>query len=373
MQMTIQLTRRAALAGLALLFAASTARAADTASPNDMALFLAGMPVAADSAMAPFTNDPAWRSHARSMDGIWKNLNARQISRIQTWSKANLSVRQPTLFYMFSGPDFLYADAFFPGATTYIMSGLEPVGRLPEPKYLNRRSVGGALGHLQNSMGSLLRVSFFQTKQMRYQLSSTQLNGTLPILYTFLARSGKTLTDVSFLTVEPDGSQKPSDGTPVRNVPNGVKISFTGDGGKAQTLYYFSTDVSNGGIKSSGFLKFCEKFAPGDAFVKSASYLMHSDNFSMVREFLVEHASALVQDDTGVPVRFFKSEDWELRPYGRYLGPIGLFSGRYQRQLSDIFRKRSTPIDFGVGYRWQSNSSNLLLATKQQRKAENGK
>lgn len=363
----IRLTTCAAVTAIAL--AGAPAKAADEATPNDVARFLAGLPAVPNSPLAAFASDPSWSRHAKSMDATWRSLQNRQLSRIATWTKANIAERKPTTFYMFSGPDFLYANAFFPGSTTYVMSGLEPVGRLPDPKYISRRTVPSVVGHLQASIRSITNVSFFLTKQMRHQLNSTQFNGTLPILYAFLARADKTITDVSFLTLEPDGTAKPTDGTPARGVPNGVKISFTGDGGQAQTLYYFSTDVSNGGVKSSGFLQFCEKLAPGDAFVKSASYLMHSDSFSTVREFLLANVATLVQDDTGVPIRFF-NDDWKLRPYGRYLGPIPLFGGRYQSKLSELFRKeRATPIDFGVGYRWGPNESNLLLATKQQRKA----
>ena len=32
------------------------------------------------------------------------------------------------MFYMFSGPDFLYADAFYSKASTYVLGALEPVG-----------------------------------------------------------------------------------------------------------------------------------------------------------------------------------------------------------------------------------------------------
>ena len=35
------------------------------------------------------------------------------------------------MFYMFSGPDFLYADAFYSKATTYVLSALDP-GPVPE-------------------------------------------------------------------------------------------------------------------------------------------------------------------------------------------------------------------------------------------------
>ena len=50
--------------------------------------------------------------------------------------------------------------------------------------------------------------------------------------------------------------------------------------GVEKTLYYFSTDLSNGGVKSSGFLKFCATLAPGNSLIKSASYLLHSGSFT---------------------------------------------------------------------------------------------
>jgi hypothetical protein len=361
----------AALVVATLVVAAGPSRAAETATANDMARFLAGLEPAADSPLAPLTREGSWRQHARHFDNAWKGLGGRQLSRIRQWSSENLPVRQPTTFYMFSGPDFLYVDAFLPGSDTYVMSGLEPVGRLPEMKHITRRTLPGVLGHLRASTGSVLRISFFLTNQMRAQLHHAQLNGTLPILYTFLARSGKTITGVEFVKIEPDGSVQPSDGEPIKGVPHGVKIAFVSADGKQQALYYFSTDVSNGGLRNSGFLRFCERLGTGDAFAKSASYLMHNDSFSMVRDFLLTHSAAILQDDTGIPVRFLKSDDWELRPFGRYLGPIPLFGGRYQRQLSDIFRsQRARPIAFGVGYRWRSNESNLLLATRQRRSAD---
>ena len=42
---------------------------------------------------------------------------------------------------MFSGPDFLYVDAFFRNRTTYVLSGLEPVGQVPAITDASRRSL----------------------------------------------------------------------------------------------------------------------------------------------------------------------------------------------------------------------------------------
>ena len=58
----------------------------------------------------------------------------------------------------------------------------------------------------------MLSYSFFQTKHMRRDLNSGQMTGTLPILYVFLARSGKTIHEVSFVSLDKDGTVLPSQG-----------------------------------------------------------------------------------------------------------------------------------------------------------------
>jgi hypothetical protein len=50
---------------------------------------------------------------------------------VRAWSERHVKDRQYPLYYMFSGPDFLYANAFFSSASSYLMSGLEPVGAVP--------------------------------------------------------------------------------------------------------------------------------------------------------------------------------------------------------------------------------------------------
>ena len=147
--------------------------------------------------------------------------------------------------------------------------------------------------------------------------------------------------------------------------PRGVKIEFVGENGQPQTLYYFSVNVDNDGFKASSFMRFCERLGTGDAFVKSASYLMHRDQFSEVRDFLLGHSRLLLQDDSGIPVTHFDQAHWQLHPFGHYSGPISLFANRYQSKLAQLFdRRRAEPIEFGVGYRWRSQTSNLMLAVK---------
>jgi hypothetical protein len=246
------------------------------------------------------------------------------------------------------------------------MVGLEPVGPIPQ---INERT-RFALANLRGSLNTILNISYFITSDMGSRLHHGELRGTLPILYTFIARAGKTIHEVALVNLDKDGvahevAQHGQGPRGVRLDP-GVKIVFSnGSGGPRQTLYYFSTDLSDAGTKASGFLKFCEKLGTGDALVKSASYLLHGGNFSHVRQFLLEKSNSIVQDDTGIPARFFKAEDWQLKPFGAYLGPIEIFKGMYQHDLAQIFRKGPAPkLDFGIGYRWRGHDSNLLLALK---------
>jgi hypothetical protein len=343
-----------------LLVAAAPVRAADV-SPNDVARFIAGMPPAADSPLAALTKDKAWQDHAKTFDASFASAGE-NISRVRAWSKANITTARPTLFYMFSGPDFMYANAFFPRAKTYVLSGLEPVGTVPDPTTL-RGSLASDFSALRNSLRWLLQHSYFITAQMGSDLHRGRFTGTLSVLYVFMARSGHTIRDVSRVKLDESGALQPDDGT-VRKVPaRGVKIEFAGSDGEERTLYYFSTDLSNAGVANSKFLDFCQTLAPGDGLVKSASYLLHNPGFSTVREFLLANAPVIVQDDTGIPLSYYNLQKWDLQPFGKYVGPVRDFANMYRANYAALF-KNARPIDFGVGYQWRPNRSNLLLAIK---------
>jgi hypothetical protein len=359
----LQRLKTAAVVATLFLAAVTPAVAASTVTPDDTARFLAGMAPSADSPLTPLTSDPSWQRHARYFDNAFAQLEQRQLSRIRAWADLNLAAPRSTMFYMFSGPDFLYADAFYSKATTYVLSALEPAGSVPDLERLSRGGVGAALHSVERSLGSVLSFSFFITKQMKTDLHAGQLSGTLPILYVFLARSGKTIRDVSPIALDDKGAAYFGNENPGPNATRGVRIIFAGDDGVEKTLYYFSTDLSNSGVRVSGFLKFCAALAPGNSLLKSASYLLHSPNFTTVRHFLLANSATVIQDDSGIPLAYYSSQRWRLFPFGRYAGPIDEFPGRYQEEYAELFR-HSQPMDFGIGYRWRSHQSNLLLAVR---------
>ena len=353
----------AALAAGFVLAATLGAHAADTATVDDTARFLAGLQPSDGSPLAPLTRDPAWQHHAKFFDNAFAQLEQRQLSKVRAWADTNLAAPKPTMFYFFSGPDFLYANAFYSKASTYVMAALEPPGSMPDLTKMPRGNINSALGNIEHSLGAVMNFSFFITKHMKTDLHVGQISGTLPLLFVFMERSGKSIREVTPVSLDEDGKVRTGGEGAKANAPRGVRILFAGKDGAEKTLYYFSTDLSNTGVKNSGFLKFCETLAPGNSLIKSASYLLHSGSFTTARNFLLANSATIIQDDSGIPLGDYNSKKWRFFPFGHYAGPIGEFPGRYQQSYAELFR-RAQPMDFGIGYRWRSHESNLLLSVR---------
>src|SRR3984885_12026340 len=201
----------AAVMAVMLAVSAAPARSAETATADDTARFLAGLPPSANSPLAPLTKDPFWQQHARYFDSIFAREDSAKLSKVRAFSKEYLTDKHDTMLYMFSGPDFLYATSFFPNASTYVLAGLEPVGAVSDLARLSPFVIDGELQSLEASMSSLFSFSFFITQKMKTQLREGPVYGTLPILYVFLARTGKTIHEVNLVRLDEQGNLQIAD------------------------------------------------------------------------------------------------------------------------------------------------------------------
>ena len=146
---------------------------------DETARFLAGMPVT--GALEPLTHDPGWQEHAQAMNEAWKRKEQQQIWPIRQWMQANAPQfhrSRDTAFYMFSGPDFLYASIFFPLSSNYVLAGLEPIGNVPDLTRAPPEVLHADLISLRNSMNSIWRFQYFITKEMRTALGRGNVSGT---------------------------------------------------------------------------------------------------------------------------------------------------------------------------------------------------
>ena len=315
--------------------------AAPAIAPDDAARFLAGLPVTGP--LEPLTRTTAWRAHAAEMDAAWQRMETRQLAKVRVWAHGVPSAK--ALYYFFSGPDFLYADVLFPEVSTYILCAIEPVGGVENLAALNEATLATSLGNLRQSLANMTRFHYFITKELRADLAHDRIGGTLPLLYVFLARGGHTIRSV----------------TPAAD---GVKIVFGSVLGGTKTLHYYRTDLANG-ANNTEFFDFSKKHRGAVALLKSASYLLHQPGFSRCRDFLLQNASAIVQDDSGLPYRDFAAKDWNVKLFGNYAGTHGDFAKYHQPDLLAAYRSALPgPLGFAFGYQTQSEKAALMIATK---------
>lgn len=299
----------------------------------------------------------------------WAAYGASNLKPMAAWSGTEVvpnAGKGSLVRYMFSGPDILHALSMFPQSDGFLMCGLEPVGVAPDLARLSNHSASAALSEVRKSLEEIIHFSFFKTIDMKVDLRKSAYPGTLPIISLFLAASDQQIDGVEFLKLKSDGTLE----TAPEGDGNAVRLRFGSNHGRERWLIYFQTNVADDGIEPSGFLKFLESQPRGAAYLKAASFLMHNSYFSKIRNHLLKSSEVIVQDDSGIPYRYF-DDSWAVRCYGRYNGPIPLFNEHYQKDLLRAYQRGTKPLPFGTGYRWRKNDSNLLVAARgEARKAE---
>ena len=345
---------------LILLLALAQTILAAPPTPNEQARFLAGLPQEGSS-LADLAKRGEFNSHAKDLDSTWADAEERQFSKIREWAPMGIpeAVHDSSpLLYVFSGPDFLHANTFFPNASTYVLAAVEPVGQLPDVTQLSPGELGSSLRNLRTTLNASLSFSFFITADMKKDLQATKLTGTLPVLYVFLARCGCYIQNVEKIWLNAEGKVL----TDKETKTSGARITFLGPKGKQQTLYYFSTNIADWALKQdASFLRFCDGLGALNGFTKSASYLMHLSDFHAIRDYLLSHCHTMTQDDSGIMWKDFPRDTWDVKAYGWYPGPIPLFKQHFQPDLDEYFHKTEVPaLPFGIGYQWRPKHSTLI-------------
>jgi len=328
---------------------------------NNAVAFLAGLDAPHAGAEDLFATR-SFSYHQGQIDKEWGEYTSRTLHPMSDWASREVapwSKQGGVVRYMFSGPDILHAFHFFPKADTFVLCGLEPVGVSPDISKITTGTAGRALGEVRNALGELINFSFFRTKDMKDDLQFATFRGTTPLMMVFLARSGQYIKGIEFFDLQKDGTLT-SQGV-VSKGANAVRIDFSPlRVQKTKSLYYFSTDLSDGGFTKNGFDVWLSGQAKGDAYLKAASFLMHESYFSDIRNHLLENSIQIVEDDSGIPYKYFDKEKWDIQLYGSYTGPIDLFSQHYQSDLRAAYRADRSPIEFGTGYKWRKGESNLM-------------
>ena len=339
---------------------------------DEIAKFISGIPCASEDLKA-LQKTAEWKNFAAGLEKSWGELETKRMGALRTWARAELAdaaAATRVLFYPFGGPDFLTAFELFPEADSYILMGLEFIGKLPEftvgpPN--EAKHVEAYLGNLTAALADFFNKSYFITKNMNTTLARDKVDGVLPIMCFFLKRTNNSISAVKRIEVMGNGQLLEYDFALPRKRyvrPYGIKIEFFANGtNRLRSLYYFSCDLSDEPFaKDKPFYLYADGLNFETTFVKSASYLLHYKFFSSIRDIVLRKSRFVLEDDTGIPLRYFKPAEWDAQLYGEYIKPVSDFKGVDQLDLEEAYKDpvRVKKLPFHLGYHWGTNKDSIL-------------
>ena len=258
------------------------------------------------------------------------------------------------LYYPFSGPDFFFPITMFPNADTYLMFGLEKTG-----KPLTSMDPSTVSSYTQ-ALSYYLGNSYFITSYMQKDLHNKDVGGVVPIIEMLMAKKDCEIISVNYMQITDDGRL-----TQVPDYSNVVEIKFFAKSTPKheQRVVFMSGNVEDGHV-GDNVMAFIGNTLKGHkvvTFLKAASYILYNGSFSKIRNSVLDNSMAVLQDDSGIPYKYF--ENWDRTLYGKYYRPLKIFGmGPYQTDLNEAYKKPDVrPLDFRVGY---NNPSNWMLARK---------
>jgi hypothetical protein len=333
--------------------------------PNILGLHLLGVNTAEENVTTEV------QSHNKAIMEMKVSYEERNLSKMRQWRDKTLigiPRSDETLFYPFSGPDVVNMLTFFPNQQTYVMMGLEYVGTAETVTTWMQPLTKSRMDTIRKAVESVFIRSFFRTLDMSSDFSKNGTRGVLPGMLLMLKLLDRDIKSVQWITLNDDGSihYLTPEATKTACTNFGIEIIIAHPTqGYDQTIYYFKSDLADTPMAENPALRSFIQRQLGTTmtFVKSASCLMHMKDFSWIRSTLLNISRAVLQDDTGVPFKYYKPTQWKHHLYGQYVGPYGESFAAF-KQPDLIKEYESIPLqllDFNMGYGYSKIPAHLML------------
>lgn len=341
---------------------------------QEFALFVAGkeFPKSIDSTISK----TFWENYKQNLENDWTEIDTARLQIMKQWQENEISpkiIDSLSVFYPFSGPDFLHVYSLFPKSNNYLMLAQEHLGKIPDLSKMKEAELKTYLDKFYFSIRDIFQRSYFITMRMTSDLYNDKIQGVLPLLLFFLAQTNHTIINVEYQKLQTNNNFVEFTGNPSGRFSSGecVFIQFFDNQNDktTKTLRYFRCDLSDSGLQNATIFKnFVTKYSENCiTYTKSASYLMHNETFSVIRKIVLDNSSVVFQDDTGVPYKYFDSNIWTKYLYGTYVRPIADF-GAYltQSDLKQAYELGNDvyPLPFSLGYHWRDGNQNQMMFIK---------
>jgi hypothetical protein len=281
--------------------------------------------------------------HCLEMAARYRRFTEKYVVPAQTFFAALRPADAPTkVVYPFGGGDLGSALVTFPQATEITTISLEHAGDPTRLGKLTPAALRRSLADFRAAVHGLLTNNDSTSENMR-KLERGGIPGQLSFHLTGAAALGYEPVSLKFFTFEDSGqihylSQQEIDAlAPVRAkrkksswVDTDFSTAFTNmeltlrktaDPSAPLVIHrHVAANLANAGFSGSALEKHVLAKGPVAAMTKAASYLLWSDSFSAIRDYLTANLVWMASDATGIPTRNAKRAGLAQTTYGRFAG-----------------------------------------------------
>ena len=374
-------------------FAAAQAEAPAAAHNFDREVRLLFRAVAcAGQEPLPAELQPVVERHCKEFEPLMENYRKKYIPRAQPFLVSLQPKDLPdVVVYPFGGGDLLSALTTYPHLSEVTTLSLEHAGDPRAVDGISPRDLERGLAKVRRRVSGLL-VWTESTSENMIQLQQGDLPGQLAFFLVGLAVHGQEPLGLSFFDLAPDGAivRLSAEDVSAREKVNAEKLNpvwkapdFSDAFSNSEITFrkagdpkapirvhrHVAADLSNDGLnKEPGVLKHLLAKGRVTAMTKAASYLLWSQPFSSICNYLVSHMEFMLSDSTGIPPRLAKSAGFEVLAYGRFDGPFLTAPAMASRDMQVLFASQpERELKFRYGYPDNARHDHLVLVRRPDR------
>jgi hypothetical protein len=366
---------------LLLLFCSTVPQNKKPEIPNDEKIYywdevgelLGALPLSDSNRFLPLTKNSKYIAYKKKIDKYWNLERKNYIEKVVPWREKNIedSYTENTVLYPLSGADFINLYHFHPNAKRFIMIGLQNPGHIHDPLALTSQEFLSVLPNLESLVYELSVMNYYTSKRLDRDSKHLHISGIAPILLIFMKRLGFTIVDLKQIRIDANGNSLELEGQELSrsDLLPGIKILFfkKGDLSVRELSFYRITLNNSSGDNVSSEGKFLQSQGRFNLILKSAEYILHTDEFSEFIESILNKTDRVIEDESGIPLRLFSIEGWTPKVFGRYIGRIPLKKtpkAPYQSDLASLYKEQKPdvlPFNFGYGVLRGKGKSNIIF------------
>lgn len=297
-----------------------------------------------------------------------------------------------TVVYPFGGGDLGSALVTYPDAREITTISLEHAGDPTRLVHLDKRHLRAALAAYRDAVDGLLSLHDSTSENMR-KLEQGGIPGQLAFHITGMTAMGYEPVSLKFFTINDDGTlhyltdaeidalaSKKAKKIKHAWVDTDFSVAFSnmeltfrkaGDPNAPLIVHrHIAWNLANKAFKGSPLEKYLEARGKIVALTKAASYLIWTDSFTGIRDYLLSHMVWMASDSTGIEPRAARKAGFREITYGTYTGAFldeasKFVDAEMVKQWAD---ERRRPLYFRYGYPDHDKHVHLMITEPRETK-----